>query len=163
MERWGVSLAGGWDGKGWVVVTHHDAGIVGEDIQTLLLAQEFLRARLDAREVREIELQEFQLAFGSGCVRFDVREPFVGFCLRAAGDVDGAVGGVEVFAELFAHACVAAGYDEDAAGLIGQVFFGEGWRGDEEALAEGVEVEGHYCSDSLVVGCWYGIGGVLLS
>lgn len=41
--------------------------------------------------------------------------------------------------------CIAAGDDEDAAGLVGEVLLREAGLGDEEALAEGIQVCRHVC------------------
>lgn len=131
--------------EGSLGCAYHDTGIVGQDVQSLLLAQKLIDAAFNAWQVGEIQLQELQLALGVGCVRFDICEPLVGFCLRAASDVDSAVGCVQEFTQFLAHARVATCYYEDAAGLVWEVLFREGGGGDEEALAEGVEVEGHDC------------------
>lgn len=43
----------------------------------------------------------------------------------------------------FCHTCIAAGDDEDTAGLVWKVLLGEVGLGDEETLAEGVQICGH--------------------
>jgi len=90
-------------------------------------------------------VQEFEAAVGGGVLGLDFGDGGFSFGGGASGEVDGAVLGVEDGGEGFAAAGVAACYDEDAAGLIGQVLLSEWWRAYEKTLHEGVhrEVERH--------------------
>lgn len=100
----GVFGAGGGD---------HDAGVVGEDVEALLVGEEVVDGGFDGREVGEVEFEEGQLAVGGGVGFLDLGNGRVGFGLGAAGEVDGAVAAVEDLAKFFAAAGVASGDDED--------------------------------------------------
>lgn len=91
----------------------HDAGIVDEDIKTLVGGQECLYCGLDGAEVGEIELQEGEVtgAIGGGCA--DVGDGGLGFGGGAACYVDGGIMSVEDLAEFETYACIAACYDEN--------------------------------------------------
>nr|POE94673.1 hypothetical protein CFP56_16910 [Quercus suber] len=114
----------------------HDAGVVGEDIEALLPAEELVGGGADGGQVGEIELEVLEAAVGGGVEGAQGLDGGGALVRTAAGEVDGAVLGVEELGELEADAGVAAGDDEDAAGLVRQLGLGEGRLGDEEHLAQ---------------------------
>lgn len=90
----------------------HDARIVRQHVQPLLLGHELVGALLDARQVREVQLQELDTA----AVRLGLLhgvDGLGGLIGAAAGDVDGRVGGVQQLDQLEADARVAARDDVD--------------------------------------------------
>ena len=63
-----------------------------------------------------------------GCYDFD---SCFGLGLGSAGNVDFRAFGVQYFGDFETDTIAATGYDEDFAGLRGDVFFSEGWCGWE--------------------------------
>jgi hypothetical protein len=131
---------------------------IRQHIETLLAVHEVLNRFLDSRKISQVDMQELQTAVGARMSLLDLLNSRVRFALRASGDIDSAVVLVEDLAQLFANAyesvsmmscsvrtlvgCtgIAASDDEDTARLVREVLLGECRFGDEEALAEGVQI-----------------------
>lgn len=122
----------------------HDAGVVGEDVEAGFAREEGGRGGLDGGQVGEVDAQELEAPLRGREGGADGVDGGGGFGGRAPRDVDGAVVRIEDAGQVEADAGVAAGDDEDAASLVGEVLFGEGGRREAEGLAgEGAEC-GHF-------------------
>lgn len=82
----------------------HDAGVVPEDIEFLLLGEELLRGGFDGGEVVEVEVQVRERAFGVWEGGLDGLDGLGGLGGGAGGEVDFGVVGVEDLSEFFADA-----------------------------------------------------------
>ncbi len=92
---------------------HHDAGIVEEHVEAVVLGGKGLGGGLDGGQVAEVEVQKRDFALGVGGLVLDVGDGVVCLGLGAAGQLDGAVGSVEDAGELLADAGVGAGDNVD--------------------------------------------------
>lgn len=85
----------------------HDAGVVRQHVQPLLLGQKLIGTLLDTSQMGEVQLQKLDpplaasIRIGSFLDRFDCG---VGLFGAATGDVDGCVLGVQDFHQLQANA-----------------------------------------------------------
>jgi len=100
-------------------VCSHDAGVVDEHVEAIVCGLELLRERADRIEAGEV--QRGDLDFGAGDSRRDVASslgPVVGV---ADGEHNPRAGPRKLARREEADAAVRAGYDGDAAVLVGDV------------------------------------------
>ena len=91
----------------------HDAGIVPENMEAVIVAEEGLGAAFDGCEIIEVKVQEEERACGYGDTRFDARDGSGGLSFRARRYVDFGVAPIKNLRERGADAARRAGDNED--------------------------------------------------
>lgn len=106
-------------GAGHVGGREHDARIVDEHVEALLLREERVDGRLDGAQVGEVQGQEREAALGGGMLGLSVGDGRLSLVAAASGHIDGSVLLIEDLHELLADPRVCAGDNVHLARLVG--------------------------------------------
>lgn len=91
----------------------HDAGVVPEDVQSVIVGEEGVGCGLDGGQVVQVEMQVDELALGVGDSGFDALDRFGRFGLGAGEHVDFGIFLVEDVGQLLPNAGGRACHDKD--------------------------------------------------